>query len=120
MATIEEVLKETMKMFEVQAKDALETALSAAYEEYLPHVENDTYSNVRRLSERYIERFMADNLTEEDLKLDVTSKYSWTAEAVRKKMYEEHRDEITKMIGSDLQEEIDSLKSRLEDAYRRY
>ena len=120
MATIEEVFASTMEIFKKQAQEALEAALSKAYEDYLPHVENDTYSNVRRLSERWLERFMADKLTEEDLKLDVTSKYSWTAEAVRKKMYEENKAEITQSIGVDLQNEIDSLKARLEDAYRRY
>jgi hypothetical protein len=120
MKTIEEILADTFKLFEAQAKEALEAALSKAYEEYLPFVENDTYFNVRQQSERWLKNFMADKLTDEDVKVDVLCKHSYDAKAVRKKIYEDNKEEIHAAIGVDLQEKIDSLKARLEDAYRRY
>lgn len=120
MATIEEVFASTMEIFKKQAQEALEAALSKAYEDYLPYVENDTYSNVRQQSVRWLERFMSDNLGEDDVIVDIAAKHGWTVQTVRNKMYEDNKEEIQKAIGVDLQNEIDSLKARLEDAFRRY
>ena len=120
MATIEQILQDTMKIFETQAKEAVEAALSKAYDEYLPHVENDCYFNVRQQAREWLKRFMSDTLRDEDLQLSLEFVGDYKSRAVRQKIYEENKVEIQEVIGVDLQEEIDTLKSELQQAYRSY
>jgi hypothetical protein len=106
---IEELFLETKEIFAKQAKEAVEEALDKIYTKYLPHVENDTMSNVYFQSWGWLEKFFAGALQDDDMKIDLT-RSGWTEKAARQKMYEENKEEIQAAIGRDLQDKIDSMR----------
>jgi hypothetical protein len=118
MPTIEQVFLDTKAIFTAQAKDAMDEAMDKLYSEYLPHVENDTVSNVHFQTYRWLEAFFADSLTGDDMKLDITSKYC--GKAARAKMFSEHREEFVQALGRDFEAEIEGLKEQLNAARRGY
>lgn len=107
--SIEDIFLSTKEIFLAQAKAAAESAIDAIYTEYLPHVENDTASNVYFETCRWLERFFADKLREDDIKVNLAGP-AWDARAARQKLYEANKEEIQAAIGKDLQDKIDSLR----------
>lgn len=119
MSTTEEIFLHTKEVFAKQATEAINEALERIYTEYLPHVESDTQSNVYFQTCEWLERFFADKLDNDDIKLSL-AKHGWNAQYARQKIYEANKAEIIKAIGEDFEAEIQSLKEQLNAAYRRY
>ena len=117
MKTLEEIFLETKAVFARQAAEAADEVLDRIYTEYLPHVETDTQSNQYFQICAWLDKFFSGSLNSEDIQVDL-SRYS--CEKARQLIYEANKEEITKKIGEDLQNEIDKLKSELNYAYRRF
>lgn len=120
MATIEEVFLSTKEVLAKQIEEATREALDKIYLEYLPHVENDTGSNVYYQTCEWLEAFFDGTLNENDglVKFDISRRYS--SEKARQKIYEANKEEIQAAIGRDLEDEVNSLKCQLVIANRRY
>lgn len=118
MANIEETFLATRAIFAAQAAEAMEEAMDKIYDEYLPHVENDTAINVYYRTVEWLEKFFEDTLTDNDINIDLTNKYS--SVKARKKIYEENKEEIIEAIGKDFQAEIQNLKEQLNSAWERF
>lgn len=107
MKTIEQIFLDTKAVFEKQATVAIEEAMDKIYQEYLPHVENDTGSNVYFQSYDWVNRFLSDNLREDDFKIDVLAK------DVRKKIWEDNKEELKELISKDVAERLADLERKL-------
>lgn len=120
MATTEEVFLSTKDILAKQIEEATREALDKIYFEYLPHVENDTNSNVYFQTCEWLEAFFDGTLNENDnlVKFDISRRYS--SEKARQKIYEANKEEIHAAIGRDLQDEIDRLKDNLKFMSRNY
>jgi hypothetical protein len=120
MPTIEQVFLDTKAIFQQQAEAAMEEVMCKIYQEYLPHVENDTCFNVRQQSADWIERFMADKISDEDVKIyNIKAQYS--GKDVRAKMFQDNKEELTKLIGQDIIDRVKDLEERAaQDWERRY
>ena len=110
--SIKEIFEDTQVALSIQMHDAVEEAISKIYAEYLPHVENDTYFNVRALATDWILHFMNDRLNEDDLKLDVHM-FGFTGQDIRAKMFQDNREELTKLIGEDIVNRVKDLEERV-------
>lgn len=108
--SIEDIFLATKDILATQAKEAAEKAIDIIYQEYLPHVESDTCYNVRQEARQWLERFFADSLRDDDMKIDFTVSYSFDARKARQKIYEDNKEEIQAAIGKDLQDKIDSFR----------
>jgi hypothetical protein len=115
MTNITEVFQETRTIFATQAAEAMEQAMDKIYNDYLPHVENDTASNVRFQTANWLERFFDGNLSENDINIDLARKYS--GGKARQMIYEANKEEIIEAIGKDFQAEISDLKVQLNNAW---
>lgn len=120
MATIEEVFMSTKEVLAKQIEEATREALDKIYFEYLPHVENDTNSNVYFQTCEWLEAFFDGTLNKKDHlpKFDISRRYN--SEKARQKIYEANKEEIQAAIGRDLQDEIDKLRLELARSYRHY
>lgn len=107
--TIEQIFEETSVKFRQQMIDAVEGAIEGVYEDYLPHVENDTCFNVRQQSITWLERFLADDLREEDFKIDPMA---FDSKAIRQKMFKDNQVELILHINKDMLERLEELEKR--------
>lgn len=105
----EEIFLATKEVFRKQASEAMEEALDKIYTDYLPHVESDTQSNVYFQACDWIRRFISDSLREDDFKIDGLNHSCYD---VRKKMFQDNKEELTKVIGEDIINRIKDLESR--------
>ena len=104
MKTIENIFLETKNIFKEQASQAVEEALDKIYREYLPHVETDTQSNVYFQSTEWIYRYLTDSLREDDFKIDIL------AADIRRKIWDDNKDELKKLISQDVSERLKELE----------
>ncbi len=111
MATIEELFLATKPLLEKSIQEAVDAAMAKTYEEYLPHVENDTYFNVRQQATQWLMRYLSNSLLEDDIKLNFTSD-SWDAVNIRHKIYEENKEEMQKLIKQDVLTRLQNLQER--------
>lgn len=111
MKTIEELFLETKLVFEQQAVLAIEEALDKIYQEYLPHVQSDTDSNVIFQSHRWIEKYLSDSLLEDDFKVNIIAK------DVRAKIWNDNKEELKKLIHKDVLDRLHVLEERHRDAW---
>jgi len=118
MKTIEQILEDTKAIFEEQAREAMDKVMTQVYNDYLPHVENDMYYNVRNLAESWIERFMADKLTEDDLSINVDT-YNFSARDIRQKIWDDQKDTILPQINRDLIERLKQLEEEYQHSWQR-
>lgn len=109
MPTIEEIFLATKEVFRKQASEAMEEALDKIYTDYLPHCSSDTQSNVYFQACDWIRRFMSDSLREDDFKIDGLNHSCYD---VRKKMFQDNKEELTKIIGEDIINKIKDLENR--------
>lgn len=109
---LESVFLHTKEILREQAAKAVDEAIDKIYTDYLPHVESDTNFNVRQQATNWIERFLADSLRDEDVHIDVFSKHSYRAEAIRQKIYEDNKEEMIAAIGHDIVERVKTLQDR--------
>lgn len=107
MKTIEQIFLETKAILEKQAAEAMESAIDKVYQDLLPHVESDTQSNVFFQSYDWINRYLAGNLREDDFKIDIL------AEDVRRKIWDENKEELKALIAKDVQERLAYLEKEL-------
>ena len=112
MNPIEQVFLDTKAIFEKQATEALEAAMSKLYADYLPHVEYDNSYNVRQQCRDWLERFMNDSLREDDIELKSVTEY-YSGKAIRAKMFQDNKEELTKVIGADIVERVQDLEQRV-------
>lgn len=107
MKTIEQIFLETKAVLEKQAKDAVEEVIGKIYVDLLPHVESDTQSNVYFQSTDWIRRYLAGTLREDDFKIDIL------AEDVRRKIWDDNKEELKEFISKDVQERLAYLEKEL-------
>jgi len=107
MKTIEQIFLETKATLEQQALSSVQEALDKLYIEYLPYVENDTASNVYFMSTDWIRRYLAGNLREDDFKINIL------AEDVRRKIWDENKEELKELIAKDVQDRLAYLEKEL-------
>jgi hypothetical protein len=107
MKTTEQIFLETKAVFEQQAVKAMEEAIDKVYQDLLPHVESDTQSNVFFQSYGWINRYLAGSLREDDFKIDILS------EDVRKKIWDENKEELKELIAKDVQDRLAYLEKEI-------
>jgi hypothetical protein len=112
MTTIEQVFLDTKAIFEKQAAEAMEAVMSKIYSEYLPHIENDNYFNVRTQCRDWLERFMNDSLREDDISIKSVTEF-YSGKDIRAKMFQDNKEELTKIIGKDIVERVYELEQRV-------
>ncbi len=108
-------LAPVLKRFAEQIRKVAEEAIGAVEGEYLPHLESDTFMNVRLLAQNAIESFL------DGTDYDDTGK--WFTGICRDKallrIHELNRDEIESRIGDALRRKIELLEIQLQNAWRR-
>lgn len=75
--------------------------------EYLPHLENDTFANVRIQAQRAIKDFLAGSDRDDTAGWFV----DFNRDEILQRIYEQNRDAIEAKIGDMLRREIESLKN---------
>lgn len=117
--SIEEIFTATQTKIRAQMIDAVEAAIEGVYAEYLPHVENDNYFNVRQCARDWLIRLMSDSLRDEDIKLwEITSDF--TGQGIRAKIFQDNKEELTKLIGQDIVDRVKDLEERIAQHWERY
>lgn len=109
---IEKAFLDTKAIFAKQIKDAAQEALDKLYEEYLPHIENDTYYNVAQKARSLLVRFMSDTLDEHDAKMLKLELQPYSGKQLRQKMFHDNKEELTKAIGQDIVYRLKELEER--------
>jgi len=118
MPTIEEVFLNTKTILTKQVEEAAREAVDKIYLGYLPHVENDTASNVYFQTVEWLTAFFDGTLNDEHVKFDITRRFS--SEKARQLIYEANKEEIQAAIGKDLQDKIERLEEQLKQQYEYY
>lgn len=119
MSTIEELFLATKPALEKSIQEALDAAMEKIYTEYLPHVENDTYFNVRSQAKDWIMRYIAGTLREDDIKIDFGSGYEYSAHGIRQKIYEDNKEAMQGLIAQDMMDRLKDLQERHNQAWER-
>ncbi len=92
--------------FKVKLKSAAEDAITELYCDILPYIESDSWTNFRV---KLLNDF-------KDYKNKVHAEHDFRE--IRKKIYDENKDEIIKDLNQDLVLEMESLKKTIEDLQR--
>lgn len=103
--------KEMEKKISNFAEDIRKAAVNALGDfecDFMPHLEFDYMSNVKMQSERCIDNMLLGRET------GLYKLSSHQAKELRKKIYEENKEEIIKAVGKDFEDEIYLLKMRLD------
>lgn len=108
---IEQVFLDTKEVFAQQIQEAAQEALDKLYDEYLPHVESDTGFNVAQKARDIVIRYMADSLDEHDLTM-LNLNVQMYGKELRKKMFQDNKEELTKAIGQDIIDRLKELEER--------
>lgn len=111
--TIEQIFEETSVKFRQQMIDAVEEAIEGVYADYLPHVESDNAFNVAQKARSLLVRFMDDSLDEHDKTMLKLELQPYTGKQLRAKMFEDNREELTKLIGEDIIQRVKDLEERV-------
>ena len=111
MKTIEQIFLETKEILEKQAAEAMASVIDKVYQDLLPHVESDTQSNVYFQSVGWIRRYLAGTLQEDDFKIDIL------AEEVRRKIWDDNKEELKELITKDVQERLSYLEKELQASW---
>lgn len=109
---IEQVFLGTKEIFAKQIQEAAQEALSKLYDEYLPHVESDTYFNVAQKARGLLVRFMSDTLDEHDATMLKLELQPYSGKQLRQKMFHDNKEELTKAIGQDIIDRLKELEER--------
>lgn len=112
MSTIEVIFQSTKNIFETQAKEAVQLALDKIYEEYMPFVASDTSFNVAQKARSLLVRFMSDTLDEHDAVMLKLELQPYSGKELRKKMFQDNKEELTKVIGEDIIDRLKELEER--------
>ena len=112
--TFEEILEQFKKGMEKAAKDTISDIIG----DYLPYAEVDKVMNVEHRTRDWLEAFFNGN-ADEYIKCPMLSEFDCSK--ARELVYQEHKEEIIKLIGKDFEREIFILKDRLDSQnFRRY
>lgn len=112
--TIEQIFEETSVKFRAQMIDAVENALESVYKDYLPHVENDTYFNVKQQAREYVIHFMQDSLEEHDRVMFENELFvPYKSKHLRAKIFKDNKEEIVALIGQDIVDRVKDLENRM-------
>lgn len=109
---IEQAFLDTKAIFAKQIQDAAQEALDKLYDDYLPHVESDTYYNVAQKARSLLVRFMSDTLDEHDATMLKLELQPYSGKELRKKMFQDNKEELTKAIGEDIIDRLKELEER--------
>lgn len=109
---IEQAFLDTKAIFAKQIQDAAQEALDKLYDDYLPHVESDTYYNVAQKARSLLVRFMSDTLDEHDATMLKLELQPYSGKELRKKMFHDNKEELTKAIGQDIMDRLKELEER--------
>ena len=93
-----------------------ENAVCELYEKYLPFVADDTESNARLAAQHALSAWLNGDY-QNSVFFDFTG---YSVKTMRRKILEDHRDEIIKAINADLLEENKNLKLRIKALTERF
>jgi hypothetical protein len=100
--TAKEEAVQLIESFKKQLSIAAEKTISSLYTEMLPHIESDSWANVRRE--------LMDGLKNYS---NAKAHLSFDFKAIRAQMLKEYRDEIIADLNQDLIEENENLKKQI-------
>lgn len=98
----------------------VEKACSSYASEELPYLENDTVQNVEHRAKEILRLFLEDREPKTSLEFrifDLLDK-EFKGEEIRRKIFEENKQELSKLISNDLIKENQNLRENLYDLER--
>lgn len=123
----EELLTEAMNKLKTQAKEVIDGVMGDLYCAYLPHVVTDTDSNIGARVTEVIKNMIAGKIEKvSDSMVKVSDGY-WVDHYISFSPYEALVKPLCDLMGPEivgarvkqLENEVESLKRQLQDAYRR-
>jgi len=111
---LERAASDLIEGFKSKLKSACEEVIGKVYCDYLPHVESDAWMNYRN--------HMRDSMRGELIAEALSTKYGQYSFGffVRKKIFDEHKEELISAINQDLKDELERVKRELHQSYERY
>lgn len=105
MTDLEKEAEQLIESFREKIKKAADEVLSKAYVDYVPHIESDAWLNFRN---EVRHEFVKEYATAEVLH-ELHRPWAW-AYSARRRIYEDNKEEIVKLLNADLLEDIEELK----------
>lgn len=117
MSDIKPIEKEAAQLIETFKEDmkrACEEVLGKVYVDLIPHIETDAWMNFRNDVRREVQGEMIKDVLSNEYGY---YSFGWMT---RKKILEEHKDELILAINTDHIAEIQRLKEEIKRSYERY
>ena len=106
---------EILETFRKNMKKITDDTMSDIIVDYLPYAESDKVSNVEHRTRDWLKAFF-NGQADEYIKCPMLSEFD--CRKARELIYQEHKEEIIKLIGKDFEHEIEILQNRLESLSR--
>ena len=110
-----QTFEEILEPFKEKMKKIADDTISDIIGDYLPYAETDKVSNVEFRTRDWLEAFF-NGQADEYIKCPMLSEFN--CEKARELIYQEHKEEIIKLLGKDFKREIELLENRLQSSYR--
>lgn len=107
----EKELEQIYEEFGKACAKVADDAISDMVTKYIPYAETDFYTNVEMRTRDWIEAFFDG---EKDEWIDNPMLNEYHCKKAREKVYQEHKEEIVKLIGEDKDKEIERLKDQMQ------
>ena len=111
----QQTFKEILEPFKEKMKKIADDTLSDIIGDYIPYAEDDKVSNVEFRTRDWLKAFF-NGQADEYIKCPMLSEFD--CQKARELIYQEHKEEIIKLIGKDFEHEIEILQNRLESLSR--
>jgi len=111
----QQTFKEILEPFKEKMKKIADDTLSDIIGDYIPYAETDKVMNVEHRTREWLEAFF-NGKADEYIKCPMLSEFD--CRKARELIYQEHKEEIIKLIGKDFEHEIEILQNRLESLSR--
>ena len=111
----QQAFEEILEPFKKKMKEIADDTLSDIIGDYLPYAEIDKVMNVEHRTRDWLVAFF-NGQADEYIKCPMLSEFN--CRKARELIYQEHKEEIIKLIGMDFEHEIEMLRNRLESLSR--
>ena len=111
----QQAFEEILEPFKKKMKEIADDTLSDIIGDYLPYAEIDKVMNVEHRTRDWLVAFF-NGQADEYIKCPMLSEFD--CRKARELIYQEHKEEIIKLIGKDFEHEIEMLRNRLESLSR--